>query len=83
MRKTPHKEKLLAAIANPKSKQDLPLLNEALSAYEKWANKINSLTSNGKQKVQEMTDLLNEYKDYLEVELIARRGSPFIKRQKG
>ena len=30
-----------------------------------------------------MTNLLNEYKDYLEVELIARQGSPFIKRQKG
>jgi hypothetical protein len=30
-----------------------------------------------------MTGLLNEYKDYLEVELIARKGSPFIKRQKG
>jgi hypothetical protein len=30
-----------------------------------------------------MTRLLNEYKDYLEVELIAKQGSPFIKRQKG
>jgi hypothetical protein len=83
MRKTPHKEKLLAAMANPKCKDDVPVLNEALHAYQDWINKMNSLTSTDKQKVKEMTDLLNEYKDYLEVELIARRGSPFIKRQKG
>ncbi len=44
---------------------------------------MNSLTSRGKQKVLEMTNVLNEYKDYLEVELIAKRGTPFIKRQKG
>jgi hypothetical protein len=30
-----------------------------------------------------MVRLLNEYKDSLEVELIAKRGSPFLKRQKG
>ena len=30
-----------------------------------------------------MTNLLNEYKDLLEVELIAARGSAFLKRQKG
>lgn len=70
-------------MANPKCNNDLPLLNEAFNAYQTWINKMNSLTSTGKQKVQEMTDSLNEYKDYLEVELIARRGSPFIKRQKG
>jgi hypothetical protein len=80
---TSHKEKLLAAIANPKCKDDLPLLDEALQVYQEWVNKTNSLTSTGKHKVREMTDLLNEYKDYLEVELIAHRGSPFIKRQKG
>jgi hypothetical protein len=83
MAKTPHREKLLAAISNPKCQDDLPLLNDALQAYQDWASNIKSLTSTGKQKVQEMTGLLNEYKDYLEVELIARKGSPFIKRQKG
>lgn len=83
MPKTPHREKLLAAIANPKCKNDISILRETEKAYGAWTNKINSLTSTGKQKVLEMTDTLNEYKDYLEVELIARQGSPFIKRQKG
>lgn len=83
MPKTSHKEKLLAAIANPKCKGDVPILEAALKAYEEWINKLNSLTSKGKQKVLEMTNILNEYKDYLEVELIAKQGTPFIKRQKG
>ena len=83
MPKTPHREKLLAAIANPKCKGDIPILGEAEKAYSDWNNKLNSLTSTGKQKVLEMTNLLNEYKDFLEVELIAKQGSPFIKRQKG
>jgi hypothetical protein len=83
MLKNPHREKLLAAIANPKCKNDIPILKEAEKAYNNWIKDINSLTSTGKQKVFEMVNTLNEYKDYLEVELIARRGSPFIKRQKG
>jgi hypothetical protein len=83
MPKTPHKEKLLAAIANPKCKNDLALLHEATQVYEDWVNQIKSLPSRGHQKIYDMTNLLNGYKDYLEVELIARRGSPFIKRQKG
>ena len=83
MVKTPHKEKLVAAIANPKCKDDIDILQATSKAYQQWISKLDSLTSKGKQKVLEMTNLLNNYKDYLEVELISKRGSPFIKRQKG
>lgn len=83
MGRTPHKQKLLAAIGNPKCKKDFGILKEAQKAYDYWVKKVSSLTSTGKTKVLEMTDRLNEYKDLLEVELIARRGSAFIKRQKG
>lgn len=83
MPKTPHKDKLLAAIENPKSKNDVALLKEALQAYEGWVLKLDSLKTTGKQRVLDLTKLLNEYKDLLEVELIARRGSDFLKRQKG
>ena len=83
MYKTPHKEKLQAAIQNPKCKKDVPILEKAFKAYEIWINQIKSLTSTGKKKVEEMTKLLNGYKDFLEVELISQQGSPFIKRQKG
>ena len=80
---TPHKEKLLAAIANPKAADDKALLEQAYKAYEKWIDDLNGLTSKGDKRVEAMTALLNGYKDFLEVELIAKQGSPFIKRQKG
>jgi len=83
MGNTPHKEKLMAAIANPKCAPDLTILKEAEKAYHKWVERLGAISSIGKQKVLEMTNVLNEYKDYLEVDLIARKGSSFIKRQKG
>lgn len=83
MPRTPHKDKLLAAIGNSKSSNDVPLLREAFEAYETWIRRLDSVETMGKQKVLDLTRLLNEYKDLLEVELIARRGSPFLKRQKG
>ncbi len=78
-----HKEKIIAALGNPKAKDDIELLKEALSCYESWIKRIICLTSIGETRVREMTALLNEYKDYLEVDLIGGRSSPFLKRQKG
>lgn len=84
MKAAPHKDKLDAAIANPKcSKNDKALLERARAAYEQWIGKMESLSSSGRTRVKEMTDLLNEYKDFLEVELIAKGGADFIVRQKG
>src|SRR5207248_396095 len=62
---------------------DLSLLKQALTAYEAWIVELEGLQSKGKQRVLDMTRLLNAYKDLLEVELIARKGSDFLKRQKG
>lgn len=78
-----HKEKIIAALGNPKAKDDIDLLKEGLSSYENWIGKMTALTSTGDQRVRDMTALLNEYKDYLEVDLIAAKGSAFLKRQKG
>jgi len=79
----PHKDKLTAAMANPKCKDDMPILQEAMIAYEYWIAQMAALTSTGQEKVFEMVELLNQYKNRLEVDLIAQRGSSFIKRQKG
>jgi hypothetical protein len=80
---TPHLAKLKAALCNPKCKQDIDLIEEALDLYAEWTGKLNKLTSKGKKRVEEMVGLLNWYKDELEVELIMKRGSNFLKRQKG
>ena len=68
MPKTPHNDKLQAAINNKKCSQDVPILKEAFAAYENWIEKMNSIKTSGKDKVIEMTSYLNEYKNYLEVE---------------
>ena len=78
-----HKEKLEAAIHNPKARQDLEILKEAMSAYTTWVGNLKSINETGDGYLREALRLLNEYKDYLEVELIARKGSDFLKRQKG
>ena len=63
MPSTPHKDKLLAAIGNSKSSSDVPLLREAVEAYENWIRQLDSVEATGKQKVLDLTRLLNEYKD--------------------
>ena len=84
MPNTPHLDKLEAAIRNPKcEREDVRLLEETRERYRTWKSAITSATGTGKPRVIAMTRLLNEYKDFLEVELIAARGSAFIKRQKG
>jgi len=83
MSETPHRDKLVAAIANPKCSDDKIILEETLERYKSWVTEITSLNSKGQNRVNQMVDLLNNYKDFLEVETIARRGSAFLKRQKG
>lgn len=81
---TSHLDKLNAACANAKcSEADRTLLEEAKTHYEKWIADMAALTSRGRERIDEMVALLNRYKDFLEVELIAKRGSSFLKRQKG
>ena len=80
---TPHKDKIIAAISNPKCFSDRSLLEEVLIKYTDWSNATKSLESKKRERVDQMVDLLNDYKNYLEVDAIAKRGSPFLKRQKG
>lgn len=79
----PHKDKLISALSNRKAIADRDILQEALNAYNSWISSMNNLKEVGENRVRELVRLLNEYKNYLEVELIARQGSDFLKRQKG
>lgn len=80
---TPHKDKIIAAISNPKCSNDKKLLEEVLERYNSWASSVKSLTTKKRDRVDQMVSLLNEYKEFLEVDVIAKRGSAFLKRQKG
>lgn len=79
----PHLDKINAAFANVKAAEDQGLLHEARERYLQWIADLESLTLTGRDRVSEMVRLLNEYKDFLEVDLIMRRGSAFLRRQKG
>ncbi len=80
---TPHRDKLVAAIKNNKISTDIQVLNEAVVQYEQWISALDALTTTGKVRVLQMVQLLNQYKNYLELEVIMRRGSPVLKRQRG
>ena len=59
MNKTPHKEKLEAALRNPKcGEEDRALLSEAKTHYDLWIKDISELKSQGADKVKAMTMLL-------------------------
>lgn len=46
MVQTPHKDKLLAAINNPKcTADDKVILSEAVKAYESWMTKVQQIKS--------------------------------------
>jgi len=84
MLQTPHKYKLMAAMNNPKcSGKDRKILEEAQKSYEFWVSEMNKISNTGRERVIELTRLLNQYKDQLEVELIIRSGSQLLIRQKG
>jgi len=83
MAATPHLDKLNAAIENPKCARDRRVLSDARKLYAQWVADLDALTGSGKARVIEMVNLLNRYKDALEVELVMKRGSPFLRRQKG
>ena len=81
---SPHKDKLYAALSNQKCpRKDKELIQQALDVYVEWIDRLNDLTSNGKNRVEEMVELLNWYKNQFEVEFIMKKGTKFIKRQKG
>jgi len=78
-----HKQKIISAMSNPKFILDYDIFQEALDSYEFFINQITNLKSKGNNKVMDMVNYLNEYKDYLELELMAKRGTPLLNRQKG
>ncbi|HEY1687788.1 MAG TPA: Bpu10I family restriction endonuclease [Solirubrobacteraceae bacterium] len=85
-RSTPHGNKIKAAIANPKASQaDRLILGEIQSRYESWLAELDAVIAgeDPRTRVHRQARLLNDYKFFVEVECVARRGSAWLKRQKG
>lgn len=83
---TPHGNKITAAADNEKAgAQDRELLAEIEVKYREWIAELNEVIEgeDPKTRVYRQAASLNAYKFFVEVECIARRGSNWLKRQKG
>ncbi|MGD9572322.1 MAG: Bpu10I family restriction endonuclease [Thermoleophilia bacterium] len=85
-RPTPHLNKIAAALRNPKADaDDRSLLAEIREAYDAWIASLEEVRvgETPRDRVLRHAEILNSYKYFVEVECIARRGSAWLKRQKG
>ncbi len=86
VRKKPHLEKLNSALENPKlPDKDIPKIEEAIRKYNEWIKKLLSAkkSNNPEEILHRMVDLLNEYKLFIELNLIFDSEGDFLYRQKG
>src|SRR5262245_57795977 len=80
----PHLDKLTATIENEKLPEaDKQRLEAARERYEDWIKRMDSATGDPDTVVQKLVALLNEYKTFIDVDLIFDSESDFLYRQKG
>lgn len=81
---TPHGDKLTALIANDKlPSEDLPRVNEAIKRYHKWKEEILKVEGDYDHIIAQMVSLFNDYKYFIEADLIFGSPEDFLYRQKG
>jgi hypothetical protein len=81
---TPHLEKLTATHANDKLPEgDKPRLEAAVARYHKWIADLDAVKGTSQQMLVEMVRLLNEYRMYVDVDLVFDSPHDFLYRQKG
>jgi Bpu10I restriction endonuclease len=81
---TPHRAKLKELLANTKLPGgDKDRVEAALEKYEAWVHAMSALKSTGDTRVGELVSLLNDYKYYIEFELIFDSPNDFLYRQSG
>jgi hypothetical protein len=81
---TPHLEKLNAALANDKLPPgDRPRIEAAIQRHGQWTASLTAVTGTAKQRIKAMVALLNQYRLYIDVELVFDSPDDFLYRQKG
>ncbi len=80
---TPHGDKLEALLLNDKLPNgDRERVEKAIVRYQEWLKKLACLPANDRC-VTEAVDLLNEYRTFLDLEVIFDSSDDFLYRQKG
>jgi hypothetical protein len=82
---TPHLEKLTATYENDKLPPcDKPRIERAIQRYHEWVKALDAVTGKTPQKrLEKLVALLNEYRLWVDVELIFDSEDNFLYRQKG
>jgi len=81
---TPHLDKLKATLENVKLvERDKHRVIKAIKKYEQWITDLNAIEGSSDEVIERMVKLLNEYKFYIEVDLIFDSEDDFLYRQKG
>lgn len=80
----PHLEKLNATLVNEKLPlADRPRVEAAIQHYHRWIAALDAVTGTPEQILNTMVGLLNEYRLYIDVELVFDSPEDFLYRQKG
>lgn len=81
---TPHRAKLYSLLQNPRLPEaDRPRVEAAIERYEKWIRELASYTPGHKNSVKDMVDATNQYKVFIELEMIFDSTEDFLFRQRG
>jgi hypothetical protein len=82
---TPHLEKLSATLVNEKLPTcDATRIEKAIEFYHQWIARLNAVAGDSPDQVLEnAVALLNEYRLFVDVELIFDSDADFLYRQKG
>lgn len=80
----PHGDKLKALLQNNKlPADDLPRVQQSIARYERWIQQLGAVRGTCSEIITCMVSLLDEYKRYIEVDLIFDSANDFLYRQKG
>lgn len=81
---TPHLEKLMAVQNNDKLPDaDRPRIERAIERYRSWIESLAAVDGTPEAALAEMVRLLDEYKRFIDIEVIFDSSNDFLYRQKG
>jgi hypothetical protein len=81
---TPHLEKINKAIANEKMPpEDALALEQAKERYKEWIAKLDAVQGDSDARLTQLVALYNEYRSWVDVDLIFDSERDFLYRQKG
>ncbi|HAX76999.1 MAG TPA: Bpu10I family restriction endonuclease [Cyanobacteria bacterium UBA11372] len=81
---TPHYDKLIACLNNPRlPNADKERVEEAVNKYQQWIQALESVEQGRHDSVEKLVEATNQYKRFIELDLIFDSPDNFLYRQKG